>query len=77
MLLIYFAPEHGKGPCDGESAVIKRFIRWFFKKGSLVVPLDRLVALLTENLSVVTATKRLVHSVHQRKFFSVHCKFSF
>jgi len=73
-VLNYFAPEHGKGACDGETAVIKGFVRSLFRKGSLVIALDDLCKELSENLSNLDGNKCRTHSVHERRFRTVHGK---
>ena len=71
-VLNFFAPEHGKGPCDGESAVIKRFIKWLMQRAEHMMTLDEIVTLLTTELTVLAGDKSALHSVHERIFFSVH-----
>ena len=71
-VLIFFAPEHGKGPCDGESAVIKRFIAWLMQRAEYMMTLDEIVSLLITELTVVPGDKSATHSVHERLFFAVH-----
>jgi hypothetical protein len=75
-LLNFFAPEHGKGACDGETAVIKQFVRSVFAKGAFVMTLTALCQLLSDNLSELSQSEKRTHTVTQRRFRTVHGNYS-
>ena len=71
----FFAAEHGKGVCDGEAAVIKRYIRELFGSGSvLCYHLAEIVELLRDKLTLVKQGTDNLHSISHRKFFAVPSK---
>jgi hypothetical protein len=74
-MMNFLAAEHGKGVCDGEAAVIKRFIRDLFASGSLLVMhLAQIIDLLRAKLSFVKQGSNNLHSISHRKFFAVPSK---
>jgi hypothetical protein len=77
-LLSFFAAEHGKGLCDGESAVAKDRVADEFKSGtSTLKSLADLVELLNRDLSQPKSDADRLHSITARKYFSVASTLTF
>jgi len=71
-ILNSFAPEHGKGECDGETAIMKNRVGYLFKKGSLLMTLEELCDELRKSLSVPSrSVATSARAIHERRFISV------
>ena len=74
-LLNFFAAEHGKGLCDGETAVAKERVSELFKSGtSELAGLKDLIDILNRDLSSPKSSGDRLHSISARKFFGIPSK---
>jgi hypothetical protein len=77
-MLNFLAPEHGKGECDGETAIMKNRVDYLFKKGSLLMTLEELCEELRLSLSIPSrSVTNSARAIHERRFISVPGKFAF